>query len=68
MNRITYSADVKVPSELIALMSANNPKEKNPEGLYHFEMKQAIPAYLIALAVGEVTVIKCPCSLIKTSI
>ena len=53
MNRITYSADVKVPVELIALMSANNPKEKNAEGLYHFEMKQAIPAYLIALAVGD---------------
>jgi leukotriene-A4 hydrolase len=53
MNRITYSADVKVPAELIALMSANNPKEKNPEGRYHFEMKQAIPAYLIALAVGD---------------
>lgn len=53
MNRITYSADVKVPAELIALMSADNPKEKNPEGKYHFEMKQAIPAYLIALAVGD---------------
>ncbi len=53
MNRITYSADVTVPSELIALMSANNPKEKNTEGHYHFEMKQAIPAYLIALVVGD---------------
>lgn len=54
MNRITYSADVTVPSELIALMSANNPKEKNTEGYYHFEMKQAIPAYLIALVVGDI--------------
>jgi hypothetical protein len=52
-NRITYSADVTVPSELMALMSASNPKEKNPEGKYHFEMKQPIPAYLIALAVGN---------------
>ena len=52
-NRITYSADVTVPSELMALMSASNPKEKNPEGKYHFEMKQPIPVYLIALAVGN---------------
>lgn len=52
-NRITYSADVTVPSELMALMSASNPTEKNPEGKYHFEMKQPIPAYLIALAVGN---------------
>ncbi|MFZ9028545.1 MAG: aminopeptidase, partial [Crocinitomicaceae bacterium] len=52
-NRITYSANVKVPKELIAVMSANNPKERNEEGVYSFEMKQAIPAYLIALAVGD---------------
>lgn len=52
-NRITYSADVKVPSELMALMSANNPREKRIDGKYHFEMKQPIPVYLIALAVGD---------------
>lgn len=52
-SRITYSADVKVPSDLLAVMSADNPKERNNEGLYHFEMKQPIPAYLIALAVGD---------------
>lgn len=52
-NRITYSADVKVPKELLALMSASNPTEKNELGEYHFEMKQAIPVYLIALAVGD---------------
>lgn len=52
-NRITYSADVKVPSELMAVMSASNPKEKSPNGEYHFEMKQKIPAYLIAIAVGN---------------
>lgn len=52
-NRITYSADVTVPSELMAVMSASNPTEKNPEGKYHFEMKQPIPVYLIALAVGN---------------
>ncbi len=53
MNRITYSADITVPSELIAVMSADNPTEKNAEGEYHFMMKQKIPSYLIALAVGD---------------
>lgn len=54
-NRITYSADVKVPSEMMAIMSATNPTEKREDGCYHFEMKQAIPCYLIALAVGDLT-------------
>lgn len=53
-NRITYSADIKVPNNLIALMSADNPVEKNETGLYHFEMKQAIPSYLISLAAGDI--------------
>ncbi len=52
-NRITYSADLKVPSDLMAVMSASNPTKKNPEGIYHFEMNQPIPCYLIALAVGD---------------
>lgn len=52
-NRITYSADVQVPSELMAVMSADNPKTKSVDGKYHFEMKQKIPAYLIAIAVGD---------------
>jgi aminopeptidase N len=53
MNRITYSADVRVPKGLLAIMSAANPIKKNQSGIYHFEMKQRIPAYLIALAVGD---------------
>src|ERR1044072_309843 len=52
-NRITYTADVTVPKDLMALMSASNPKEKSADGKYHFEMKQPIPVYLIALAVGN---------------
>ena len=51
--RFTYTADVTVPNDLLALMSASNPKEKNPSGEYHFEMKQPIPSYLLALAVGD---------------
>lgn len=52
-NRITYSADIKVPSEMMAIMSAENPRKKNENGRYHFEMKQPVPCYLIALAVGD---------------
>ena len=52
-NRITYTADVTVPKDLMALMSATNPKTKSVDGKYHFEMKQPIPVYLIALAVGN---------------
>ncbi len=52
-NRFTYSANVKVPKELLAVMSANNPEEKNETGEYSFEMGQPIPSYLMALAVGE---------------
>ncbi|AUC80542.1 aminopeptidase [Nonlabens sp. MB-3u-79] len=52
--RITYNATVKVPSDLMAVMSAENPKEKTADGIYHFKMEQPIPAYLIALAIGDI--------------
>ncbi|TPE46429.1 M1 family metallopeptidase [Pontibacter mangrovi] len=51
--RITYNAEVKVPKELLAVMSASNPVEKNASGVYTFEMKQPIPSYLMALSVGD---------------
>ena len=53
--RFSYEAKVKIPAELMAVMSASNPIEKNAEGVYTFEMKQPIPAYLMALAVGDLT-------------
>jgi hypothetical protein len=37
----------------MALMSASNPQTRNNTGHYHFEMTQPIPAYLLALAVGD---------------
>ena len=51
--RITYSAKITVPSHLMAVMSASNPQTKNDTGVYEFEMKQPIPSYLLALAVGD---------------
>ena len=53
--RFTYTAKVKVPTDLMALMSAENPKERSTDGLYTFTMNQPIPAYLLALAVGDLT-------------
>ncbi len=52
--RYTYEADVQVREDLMALMSASNPTAKSEDGKYHFEMKQAIPSYLMALAVGDI--------------
>lgn len=52
--RITYSARVKVPSDLLALMSATNVTAKNADGVYQFEMKNPVPSYLLALAVGDI--------------
>jgi len=51
--RFTYTAEVKAPKELLVVMSAGNPQKKNPDGLYRFTMDQPIPAYLLALAVGD---------------
>lgn len=51
--RITYSAKVKVPTDLMAVMSASNPVQKNATGIYEFDMPQPIPCYLLALAVGD---------------
>jgi len=51
--RSTYDATVRVPAELLALMSAENPTERTADGVYRFSMAQRVPAYLIALAVGD---------------
>lgn len=51
--RFTYDATVQVPPHLLALMSAENPQQLDPSGTYRFRMAQPIPAYLMALAVGD---------------
>ena len=53
--RFTYSATIHVPKGLMAVMSAENPQQKSSDGIYHFKMPQPIPAYLLALAVGDFT-------------
>ncbi len=53
--RFTYDARVTVPKGLLALMSAENPQAVNDSGVYHFAMEMPIPAYLMALAVGDIT-------------
>ena len=51
--RITYSAKINTPKNMMAVMSAANPQEMDTNNVYSFKMNQAIPPYLIALAVGN---------------
>ena len=52
--RFSYNAKITVPKELLALMSAENPKSKNSTGIYDFKQPNPIPSYLMALAVGDI--------------
>ncbi|MFM7216916.1 MAG: M1 family metallopeptidase [Bacteroidota bacterium] len=51
--RFTYDATLHVPPGLMAVMSAENPERRAADGVYHFSMPQAIPAYLLSIAVGD---------------
>ena len=51
--RFTYDATLRVPKELLAVMSAENPQARNQEGVYQFRMTKQIPSYLMAVAVGD---------------
>jgi len=52
--RVTYAAVIRTPPELFAIMSADNSANKSRTGEYRFRMDQPVPAYLIALAVGDI--------------
>jgi aminopeptidase N len=53
--RITYDATVRVPKDLVAVMAAEAKPGEPGSGVFRFHMPQAIPSYLIALAVGDLT-------------
>ncbi len=49
--RVTYAAHIKTPKDLVAVMSAEH--DQASPGDFRFHMNEAIPSYLIALAVGD---------------
>lgn len=51
--RFTWDAEVKTPPEFMAVMSGRNIQKRNDTGVYSAQMELPVPAYLIALAVGE---------------
>jgi leukotriene-A4 hydrolase len=51
--RVTYTARVRTPKNLLAVMSAENDANTPRDGDYSFRMNRPIPSYLIALAVGD---------------
>ena len=51
--RFTYSAHITTPSNVMAVMSADNDPKAVRDGDYSFSMPQAIPSYLLAISAGD---------------
>jgi len=51
--RVTYTATIHTSADVLAVMSAKNDPNAKRNGIYTFDMPEAIPSYLIALAVGD---------------
>lgn len=51
--RFSYKARIQTPPGMMAIMSAQNPQQRNADGIYSFKMDLPVPAYLLALAVGD---------------
>ena len=52
--RYTFEANIRGPRDLMVLMgAAGNAFERNDTGAYRFEMPEAIPSYLMAIAIGD---------------
>jgi leukotriene-A4 hydrolase len=51
--RFTYTAHVRTPADVMALMSADNDPAAPRDGDYTFKMPQPIPSYLMAIAAGD---------------
>ena len=52
--RFTWESTVHVPSQFMAVMSGKNVQERNETGTYTCNMELPVPAYLIALAAGDI--------------
>ena len=51
--RFTYTARIRTPASVVALMGADNDPAVVRDGDYRFTMDQPIPSYLLAIAVGD---------------
>ena len=52
--RFTYTARIEAPQDLRVVMSADNDPQATGKGGWRFTMPQAIPSYLLAIAIGEI--------------